>query len=1128
MKFKLSKTIAMLSRIFILQLIFCYFAMANEGYTQSMKDIYLEWDSVRQVKVLDVFEEIENQSAFKFNYDEKDVSRKTKFLIAQGSHSVYDLLEQISKEASLNFRRINSTIAVTPRPGPEIPAILENEVVQKTVTGNVTAASDGGPLPGVSILEQGTSNGTQTDFDGNYTIEVSEGSVLVFSYLGMLSQSITVGASNSINIVLQEDASQLDEVVVTALGLERSEKSLSYANQQVRTDELTQARPVNVLEGLSGKVAGLSVTQSASGVGAPTKVLLRGNRSIDGSSQPLYVVDGILLNGDINNISPDDIQEISVLRGANAAALYGSRAANGAIVITTKSGKGAPDGVSTSVGFVATFSSAINLLELQNEYGQGAGGTYGAQATTSWGPRFDGSQVAHWSNDPSNPNFGNTYAYEAQPDNVDDFFEVGHNLATNIGVNINNEKSNVFLGYTFTDAGGIVPGNNLNRHSLSTRINSKISDKLTADVKLNYIRDDFSNQLATGEGFDNPVRYLYKTPRNIRTEDFENFSFTNPEGKLRQHYFLPQFNGGGNPYWTINNVLRPRVQERVLGLLSLKYQITDDIYIMGRSAIDRDSYRSEIIRYNDTYTVAQFGSYQNEQQVLSDWNSDVLINYNKQITEDFKIDLNAGANLRVFQRDRLWGSGTNFTIENFFALSNTQNPIAREEFRAFEQQSIYGFGEFSYKNAIFLNLTARNDWSSTLPEDNRSYFYPSVGLTAVMTDLFDIDNGALSFLKLRTNWAEVGNDTRPFQLSQRANIIAGTAELDPELPNPDLRPETTRSLELGFDSRWLDNRLRFDFTWFKTNTFDQIFATPTPVASGIASRFQNGADIQNKGVEIIFGATIIDNADFSWDLDVNFGTNESEVLEIAEGFDRLTVTSDFIRDYVLQVGGEFGDIYSRGFQRDAQGNVLVDDLGLPLITPGRSDVLVANFNPDWLGGIRNSFRYKNFNLSALIDIRQGGTSTNFTDAILARDGVLESTLQGREGGLIFGDNFISGENAVVQSSGAANNISVTAEEYWNRVGGRNTPVGEAFVTDLSNVRLRELVIGYSVPQSFLSKTFMSSASVSLVGRNLFFISNKAESFDPDLLASTANTAEGTAAFPLPTTRQIGLSINFGF
>lgn len=997
----------------------------------------------------------------------------------------------------------------------------------KTLSGTVTDASDGSPLPGVNVLVQGTTNGTQTDFDGNFTIDASEGDVLVFSYLGMSSQSATVGSSNTINISMMEDASQLDEVVVTALGIERQQKSLSYANQQVETKELTQARSINVLEGLSGKVAGLSVTRSTSGVGAPTKVLMRGNRSIGGSSQPLYVVDGILLNGDINNISPDDIQEISVLRGANAAALYGSRASNGAIVITTKSGKGAREGVSATLGFTSTLSNPINLLQLQNEFGQGAGGTYGAQATTSWGPRFDGSQVAHWSNDPNYPLFGQTYAYEAQPDNVTDFFQNGYDLATNLGVNINSEKSNVYIGYTYTDAEGIVPGNNLNRHSISTRITTQVTDKLQVDAKLNYIRDNFANILSTGEGFDNPVRYLFKTPRNIRTEDFQNFQFINDEGKLRQHYFLPQFNGGGNPYWTINNIQRPRIDERVLGMISLKYQITDDLSILGRSALDRSNRNEEFFRYNDSYTVAQFGSYERTQSVVSDWNSDVLINYNKQITDDFKIDLNAGANLRTFRRDQVRGAGSNFTIENFFALSNTQNPLATEEFETFETQSVYGLAEFSYKNAIFLNLTARNDWSSTLPEANRSYFYPSVGLTAVVTDLVNLDNSPLSFLKLRTNWAEVGNDTDAFSLSRRADIRFGSLDINPEQPNPDLRPETTESLELGFDSRWFDNRLRFDFTWYNTNTFDQIFSTPTPVASGIAQLFQNGGDIQNRGIEIILGATVLQTPDFSWDLDFNFGTYKSEVLAIADGFDRLTVNSDFIRDYVLEVGGEFGDIYSRGYQRDDNGNVIVDDLGLPLITPGRDEVKIANFNPDWTGGIRNSFNYKNFNLSALIDIRQGGSTTSFTEAILARDGVLESTLEGREGGLIFGQNFFAGENAV-REDGSANTVAVRAEDFWNRVGGRNTPVGEAFVRDLSNIRLRELVIGYTIPQSFLSKTFMTSANVSLVGRNLFFISNKSENFDPEALSSIENTAEGTSAFPLPTTRSMGVSINIGF
>ncbi len=996
----------------------------------------------------------------------------------------------------------------------------------KTVTGTVTFAGDGSPLPGVSVVEQGTTNGTQTDFDGNYTIEVSEGAILNFSYIGMGSQSVTVGASNTVDVQMREDASQLDEVVVTALGIERQRKALTYATQGVSTEELTQARAVNVLSALSGKVAGLSVTTGSNGVGSGNKVLLRGNRSIAGSSQPLYVVDGILLNGDISNISPDDIENISVLRGANAAALYGSRAQNGAIIVTTKTGRRGAPGVSANVGFTTTFDDPIFLLNYQNEFGQGSAGSYSPTATTSWGPRLDGSQVDHWSIDPNFADFGGTYAFSPQEDNVEDFFRTGHQLATSLGVNINNENSSAYIGYTFTNAGGIMPNNDLNRHSLNARIVSDITDKLQIDAKVNYIRDDFSNVLSTGEGFDNPLRYLYILPRNIRTNDIEHFQFINDEGKLRQHYFLPRFNGGGNPYWTINNVLNPRLDERILGLFSLKYQITDDLSILGRSAIDRTNRSEEQLWYNDTYTVAQFGQYRKRDNTRYDWNTDVLINYNKQITDDFKIDVSAGANQRVFEFSELTGTGSNFTIENFFALSNTSDPTATELFEKFEVQSVYAFGEFSYKDAIFLNLTARNDWSSTLPEDNQSYFYPSVGLTAVISDLVELPD-FMNYMKVRSSWAEVGNDTSPFSLSRRADILAGSLNLNSIQPEPNLRPETTRSFEVGLDTRFLNDRLRFDFTWYTTSTFDQIFQTPTPSGSGITARFQNGGDIQNRGIEIVLGGTPISTPDFSWNIDVNFASNQSEVLEVLDGqVDEIIIGTDFIREYRLVKGGEFGDVYSRGFMRDDQGRVIVDANGNPMVTPGL-EVQIANFNPDWLGGIRNSFRYKNFNLSALIDIRQGGTIASFSEAILAADGLLDYTTQGREGGLVFGDNIFSGETAV-DEAGQPNTTATTAESLWNVVGGRNTPVGEAFVRDASNIRLRELVLGYTFPSSLLDKTFLKSANVSIVGRNLFFLSNKAENVDPEAVTSLDNDAEGREAFAPPTTRSLGISLNFGF
>jgi len=990
---------------------------------------------------------------------------------------------------------------------------------QVSVSGVITG-SDGSPLIGVNVLEVGTSNGTVTDLDGGYNISVaSTESSLRYSYTGYADQTIDVGTQNVIDLVMTEGV-QIDEVVVTALGVSREKKALSYAAQGVSSDEMKVARSPNVLNTLSGKVAGISVTGSGQGVGGAAKVVLRGNRSINGSSEPLYVVDGVIMNGDIANISPDDIQEMTVLKGANAAAIYGSRANNGAIIVTTKSGQGAPNGVTTSLGVTFTGESAIHLLGFQNEYGQGSAGAYAPAATTSWGPKMTGQAVDHWSIDPNYPAFGTTYPFSPQPDNITDFFRTGHTLATNLGVNIKSDNSNTYMSYTFTDAGGIVPSNDLSSHNLGLRFTSNILPKLETDVKVNYIREEFSNVLVGGESYDNPLRYLYILPRNIRTEDVAHYEFINSEGLLRQHHWIPRFNGGGNPYWTINNgSVAPNLRERIVGLISFKYNFTEDLSLLGRSAIDRTSNFSEFFQHVDTYTRANLGRYRKTSNSGFEWNSDFILNFNRSLSSKITLDFNVGGNIRRTKFDRIRGEGTGFNVENLFALSNTADPTASESFSEKEVQSLYGFGSIGFLNAIYLEFSGRNDWSSTLPAENRSYFYPSFGLTAVLSDLVELPD-FISFLKLRGSWAEVGNDTDPYRLSRQATSSAGTISLSSTLPNPDLRPETTQSTELGFDARFVDNKVRLDFTYYKTNSFDQLFSIAVPVASGIGSRFLNGADIQNNGVEIILGLTPITRSDFSWDLTFNFAKNNSEVLELAEGLQTLNLgsTTGFMTQYRLDVGKPFGEIYSRGFQRDDQGRVLVGDNGLPLVTAGL-EVAVANYNPDWLGGINNSFNYKNWNLSFLIDIRQGGTLTANSDAILAGDGFLDYTLEGREGGIVFGQDVFSGETAV-KADGTPNTTAINSEQLWNVLGGRNAPTGEAFVKDASNVRMREVIIGYRIPEY--------RARISLVGRNLFFLSNKAGNIDPEILVNTNRNADGQEGFSLPTTRSLGVSFNIEF
>jgi TonB-linked SusC/RagA family outer membrane protein len=1003
----------------------------------------------------------------------------------------------------------------------------------RTISGTVTDENDSG-LPGVNVLLQGTSTGTVTDVDGNYAISVSgESPTLVFTSVGYESVVETVNGRSTIDIALLPDLQQLGEVVVTALGITKEKRTLTYSTQEVSSQGIEETRPLNITEALSGKVAGIAITTTGAGVGAPTKVVLRGNRSLQSNgSQPLYVVDGIPVGGSIADIAPDNIASISVLKGGNAAALYGSRANNGAIIVTTKSGENAPEGVTANIGFNYQSNTPILLTKYQNEYGQGSAGIYSPTAFTSWGPRMTGQMVDHWSNDPDYlASVGGTYALEGQPDNVRDFFQTGHTIATSLGVNIKNGNSNTHVSYTYSDGKGIIPENNLQRHYLSLRNTTKLHEKLTLDTKVSYIRSNFSDVLFSGESFDNPLRYAYILPRNIRTQDLEYYQFRNDAGQLRQHFFVPRSNEAGNPYWTVNNVKRPQVNERVLGLVSLKYQITDDLSILGRSGIDRSSTYQEFLRYVDTYIVADGGSYSKNFNYNLEWNSDVLLSFQKDLSENISLGLNAGANLRIAQAEGVGGSGAEFSVENLFALANTLNPRPSEFYSEKEQQSVYAFGEIGFYNAIFLSGSFRNDWSSTLPEANRSYSYPSVGLTAVVSDLVDLPS-AFSFFKLRGSWAEVGNDTDPYRLSRQATVNAGTISLSPVLPQADLRPETTTTWEAGFDARFLEDNLRFDFTYYKSNTFDQLFASNVPVASGVRSVFLNGADIQNQGVEVILGVTPVTRPDFTWDLTANFARNISEVVEISDNIDVLIQGGGFLNEYRIEEGEPFGNQYSRGFARDDDGNVLIDAQGLPIVTPGKT-VPVANFQPDFLLGLSNTLKYKNFSLRALVDMRQGGQVTVFTEAIMAGSGLLDYTAQGRDGTLVFGENIFEDETAVLVDetgapTGTANNIQMNAEDLWNRLGGRNTPVGEAFIRDASNIRLRELSFSYNLPESTLSALPFRNASLSIVGRNLFFFSNKTEYFDPEAVQSVANNAEGLNSFAPPTTRSFGVSLNLGF
>ncbi len=1006
-------------------------------------------------------------------------------------------------------------------------------VAQRTVTGKVIDA-DGESLIGVNILEAGTSNGTITDFDGNYSIDVSDGATLNFSYTGYTEQSIVVGAQSIINLTLQEGVA-LDEVVVTALGISREKKSLSYSAQNVETEDISKARSLNVVNSLSGKVAGISVSPGGSGVGSSSRVILRGNRSIAGSSEPLYVVDGVPILGDPSNVNPDDIASISVLKGPNAAALYGNRGQNGVIIITTK--QGSTGGFKVSLNTTFTSSSPLILNNFQNEFAQGNSGQYNGASEDSWGPRISGQSVDGWSNDPSAA--GGTYSLAAQPDNVSDFYQTGTNTATNLAISGGTEKSQTYFSYTYTGAEGVVPGNELKRHNIHLRITNKLMDKLTLDAKVNYIKDDITNAIPGGENYANANRHILRIPRTIRTQDVSKFEFTDPSGLNRQHYWNPGSNGGANPYWTINRNNNERDLDRIVAFTSLRYEFTDELSIQVRSAFDRINRQHDTRFANDSYIIADNGVFNLTKSDQYEFNNDVLATYNKRVNEDLTISLNVGANARQERGSTLTGRvdrGTGLIVPNFFALSNTNDGFTEGNFGTTstvyprDENSVYGFANIGYKDAIFLDITGRNDWSSSLPRDNWSFFYPSVGLTAVLSDLVTMPD-FITFAKLRASWAEVGSGTRPFQTLRTASLAAGGANgflnISGTIPNPNLKPEKTRATEIGGDFRFMKNRIGLDVTYYKSNTTDQLFSIALPVGSGASEFFTNGGDVENKGIEALLSFSPVRTKDFAWDLTFNFTKNNSTVVAINDERPRIQVASDFLRAYVIEEGEAFGNIFSRGFVRQVEGDknspIVVDADGIPMVTGGRT-VLAANYNPDWLGGISNTLNYKNAYLSFLIDMRIGGSATSMTNAILYGGGHNEETVFGRDGA-VFGEGEWAKWGTTVNEDGSPNNKTITAEQFWNRVGGRNAPVGEAFAVDATNIRLRELVLGYSLP---IKNDYISAIRVSVVGRNLFFFSNKAGDFDPEVLTETAKQGEGFSSFAPPTMRTFGVNLGIDF
>lgn len=1019
-------------------------------------------------------------------------------------------------------------------------------LLAQTITGTVSDRG-GMPLPGVNVVEKGTTNGTSTDFDGNYSITVSgNDAVLVFSSLGMKTLEASLNGRTTISVSLEEDAQELGEVVVTALGISREKKSLGYAVTEVQGEDVSLVKEPNVVNSLAGKVAGVVVSKTTSGPAGGTRVVIRGNNSITGNNQPLYVVDGVPIDNSslgtagageysvpdmgsgVSDINPDDIASISVLKGPNAAALYGSRASNGVIIITTKRGA-LKKGLGISLTSSATFENPFVLPKYQNQYGRGTDGNFptvnpadplaaqvaSVKGNSSWGPRFDGSERLAYN--------GQMRAYEAQPNNVEDFFETGSSFINTISLSSGNENSSVLFSYTNSDLKSILPNSNVDRDNFNLRAFTKLSDKLSLDARVTYFLQKANNRPT--QGTEGVMAYVWPLVRNVHTDDLKVYQdLANPLDPNNPYGVIAPTSSGGNPYWMLYNDSNSDRRSRISGFAKLQYDFNDWLSAfvrVGTDAIDQDT---EMV-----YSVGRHfftaGEVNHSQNKRSETNYDFLLMLNRDLTDKFNLNANLGANGLRFSTVRSSTQGKNIKIPGRPFLDNTQELFASQSPLIKKHvNSVYGALSLAYDDMVYLDLTGRNDWSSALAAENRSYFYSSASLSFLLNEAFDLGS-SVNLFKLRGSVASVGNDTDPYQLVNLFRISANgflnnvTVTRESTLFSESLRPEDVKSTEFGLEFRAFNNRLFADFSYYDISSKDLIFNVPLDPGSGYSAFRTNVGEITNKGFEVLLGGIPLQTEDFSWETSLNVSRNENKLVSLVEGQDffGFSTTNSGIVNTVARVGQGYGDIETNTWLRNDAGQLILTAEGRPQATSERQKF--GNYQPDAVGGFMNNFRYKNLSLSALIDFRIGGEVYSGTDAGLDASGVSERTLQYREGGVLVEGVIDNGDGTF-----SPNTTTISAQDYWGAVSG----IGSEYVYDQTNFRLREVSLTYTFPRKILENTFVANASISAVGRNLLFLYKKVDNFDPESSYSTSNLGQGVLFYALPTTRSFGLSLNVNF
>lgn len=1059
---------------------------------------------------------------------------------------------------------------------------------QKTVSGTVKDSESKG-MPGVNVLVKGTTSGTTTDVDGNFTISMpQEATTLVFSFIGYASQEIEIGSRTSIDVTLTEDVNQLNEVVVTALGIQRDRKALQYSVTEVKGDNFTQARENNIGNALVGRIAGVNVSKVASGPAGSSRIIIRGNKTLGGQNQPLYVVDGVPIDnssfGDnqgqagvwggqdqgngLSSINPDDIESITVLKGANAAALYGSRGGNGVINIVTKKGAARRGvGIEFSSNYVA--ETVMNLSDLQQKYGAGDYTETGepqkpetardafAWGGNSWGPRMDGSPTVGID--------GVTRPYSYAGDNWKRFYRTGSAWTNSVAMTGGSDKLNFRLGVSDLRSTSVVPNSGFDRTNATLTANAKLGAKISVNAKMMYTNEYAKNRPTISDSPGNAIQAIWVRPPSVNIDDLRgdpNKLGAIPEGvdpalleiygqgdaddsKFAGQELLPAANNWGqNPWWAAYQHINSDKRDRVIASTQIRYDITSFLYASGRIGMDWLTRRNtQLVPEGVGYNLG--GSMTEGEDRTREINMDWMLGFNKTYN---KIQVNAfvGGNKMVRSNERLQDNGTGFSVPFQAFINNSKLRAFTYNYGSSQINSLFGSAEVSYNNYLFLTATGRQDWFSVLNADAKNHvFYPSVGASFVASDAIDGLPSWLSFAKVRASWAQVGIvNINPYDANLTYSLNGSTHLLhtmatftsaqnnNGNRPNPDLKPAVSTELEFGIETKLFNNRLGLDLTYYSQRTTDDILRATISRASGFGTTDVNVGELTNKGVEILLTGTPVRSA-IMWDISLNLAKNVNKVVSLLpeQNVTELVMEEPRTRNVFIKniVGQPFGTITGRVQQTLPDGTPIFQADGTPLASANY--VPIGNGLPDWTGGLNNAFSYKGVNLSFLIDFKFGGDVFSGTNNRLTQWGLHKQSLLGREGeaplhitGVVKGGS----DDAPTYTPVDRDLTPREAYDYWIRVGGEATAISTMFLYDASFIKLRQLTLGYTLPRAWLTKTPIVSATISLVGRNLAILYKDIDNVDPESNYSANAGAQALDYFGFPTTRSYGFNVNLSF